>query len=146
MYSGTNLPGPEIIGKVEVRNTSSVTVLGCTLTINKTAEDMSALAGHNFIFNIKGSPEGNVLEQKINHKVVLNADNDYTATIKDLPIGTYTVQEEGWSWRFDTTGDGKIVLEPNAEKDHGEITITNSKTQTNWLDHENNKNNVFKNN
>ena len=44
-------------------------------------------------------------------KVVLTKANNYKVTIKDIPVGTYTVHEEdGWSWRLKMVEDQNVLL------------------------------------
>ena len=53
-------------------------------------------------------------------------------TIYELPVGTYTIQEDtGWSWRFTADNGGSAVL--NSTAPTGEITCTNTETNQQWL-------------
>lgn len=53
-------------------------------------------------------------------------------TIVELPVGTYTIQEDtGWSWRYD--GPEGAVVTLSKENTSGEISCTNTKTENYWL-------------
>lgn len=53
-------------------------------------------------------------------------------TIVELPVGTYTIQEDtGWSWRYDGTEGAAVTL--SKENTSGEISCTNDKTENYWL-------------
>lgn len=55
-----------------------------------------------------------------------------TENLVELPVGTYTIQEDtGWSWRF--TADNGTGAELNRTTPTGEITCTNTKTTNQWL-------------
>lgn len=55
-----------------------------------------------------------------------------TATIVELPVGSYTIQEDtGWSWRY--SGNNGSAAELSAVNPSGSITCTNTKTQKYWL-------------
>ena len=53
-------------------------------------------------------------------------------TIKELPVGTYTIEEDtGWSWRYTATISGGATLSANSPSDT--ITCTNTKNNDQWL-------------
>lgn len=53
-------------------------------------------------------------------------------TIKELPVGTYTIEEDtGWSWRYTATISGDATLSANSP--NGTITCTNTKNNDQWL-------------
>lgn len=55
-----------------------------------------------------------------------------TATLYELPVGTYTIKEnEGWSWRYIAYNGSSAEL--TAEKPDGSITCTNTKNNHQWL-------------
>lgn len=56
-----------------------------------------------------------------------------TATLYELPVGTYTIQEDtGWSWRFTPINSAKEVkLSPT--QNEGSITCTNKKDKDKWI-------------
>lgn len=53
-------------------------------------------------------------------------------TLVELPVGTYTVEEDtGWSWRYTPSYSGGVAL--SAVNTSGTITCTNTKTNDYWL-------------
>ena len=55
-----------------------------------------------------------------------------TETLVELPIGTYTVEEDtGWSWRFTVDNVNSETL--SADCPTGRITCVNSKNKNQWL-------------
>ena len=55
-----------------------------------------------------------------------------TETLVELPIGTYTVEEDtGWSWRF--TGSNGSAATLSAQNPTGSITATNEMRNPYWL-------------
>jgi hypothetical protein len=70
--------------------------------------------------------------------MIVTVIGDGSVTIDNLPIGSYTVSEQGdWSWRYaapkDSTqdGSGTIVLQEDA--DENIILFTYSTPNTQWL-------------
>lgn len=94
----------------------------CTLTIKKLGcED----ANQSFIFDVTGPKTMQVTVQE-----------NGTAKIVGLPVGTYTVTEDGnWSWRYTAQNTGDVTL--NAVNHDAEVTITNDRTATKWLSGDN---------
>ncbi len=127
---------PKESGNVLSKNitaAATVTVKTCTLTITKSGGDENG----NFIFRLSGT--GNALAEGIN--TVVSVGKDGSVTIKGLPIGTYTVTEDGnWSWRY-SAENAAAILSP--EQDTAAVTVTNSKTNNRWLDAEDAVHNVF---
>ena len=69
--------------------------------VDLTIQAATADEEQNFIFTVSGIRSDGVAFDPI--EVVLCAENDFQVTIKDLPVGTYTVTEkDGWSWRENT--------------------------------------------
>ena len=53
-------------------------------------------------------------------------------TLVELPVGTYTVEEDtGWSWRYTPSYSDRVAL--SADNTSGTITCTNTKTNDYWL-------------
>ena len=82
------------------------------LTITKEGADLTD-ENQSFVFTVTGP-------NSYSERVVICGNG--SVTIKNLKPGTYTVAEEGWSWRY--TGNGPInatisALEP------GSVTFTN---------------------
>ena len=91
----------------------------CTLNITKAGgkEDES------YVFNI--------LKDNEKYSEVTIVGN-HTETLYELPVGTYTIQEDtGWSWRFTPKYGAKMTL--SAARDKGEITCTNTKDEDKWI-------------
>ncbi len=93
-------------------------------------------ANYRYIFTITGTPSDTTITFEP-LTIVINGTG--SKTIKSLPVGTYTVTEQGgWSWRVETncdSNDGTIILD--GSKTH-EITFTPNGTPGNqWLDDEN---------
>ena len=103
----------------------------CTLNITKAGgkEDES------YVFNI--------LKDGERYSEVTIWGND-TETLYELPIGTYTIQEDtGWSWRFKANDNDKATL--SAKTPTGTITCTNKKDKDKWINGFSGvKNNIFK--
>ena len=91
----------------------------CTLTITKSGGDGS----EPYVFD--------VYKDGARYSEVSIA-GDSTATIFELPVGSYTIQEDtGWSCRYSGNNGSAAVL--SADNPSGSITCTNTKTQKYWL-------------
>lgn len=98
----------------------TVHVKTCTLTVKKAGWD-SKDANQSFIFNVSGAKSMQVTVQ-----------GNGEAKIVGLPVGDYTVTEDGnWSWRYTAQGDGSATL--SADNHDATVTITNSRTNNKWL-------------
>lgn len=84
----------------------------CTLTINKTG----GANNESYVFDVY--KDGTKYSE-----VTIWGNN--TETLVELPVGTYTIQENtGWSWRYTPAyGDGATL---NATNPNGSITCTNT--------------------
>lgn len=93
----------------------------CTLTITKTggAENES----YAFVVKKDGQPYSEV-----------SIYGNGSQTIYELPVGTYTIAEDGdWSWRYDGDNGGNGVT-LSAEEPNGTITCTNTHNDNKlWL-------------
>ena len=92
----------------------------CTLTINKTG----GANNESYVFDVY--KDGTKYSE-----VTIWGNN--TETLVELPVGTYTIQENtGWSWRYTPAyGDGATL---NATNPTGSITCTNTANGKNyWL-------------
>ena len=96
----------------------------CQLTITKNG----GTDGEPYVFNIYKDDSTNVYTQVT---IVPDGDNR-SVTIYELPVGTYTIQEDtGWSWRFTPTiGDGVTLSKANAS---GTIACSNRLSKPYWL-------------
>lgn len=91
----------------------------CILTVQKTggADD------EPYVFVIK--KDGTEYSQ-------VTVKGNRSETIYELPVGTYTIQEDtGWSWRY-TASDGDSAS-LTAQNHTRTVTCTNAKTQNYWL-------------
>ena len=96
----------------------------CTLKITKAG--CSPLDNpQNFLFGITGGAIA------VNLDVAVSKNG--TATIKGLPVGTYSVTEQGgWSWRY-MPGVPVNGISLNAEQSLRSVTITNERSKLYWL-------------
>lgn len=91
----------------------------CQLTITKTG----GADGEPYVFTVK--KDGT----KYSEVTIVGNGN---ATIVELPVGTYSIEEDtDWSWRY--TGDNGSSATLSAQNSTGSITCTNTKTQDYWL-------------
>ena len=102
------------------------------LTITKSGADVND-EYQSFIFTVTGDPNDSRTAD-ISLKVVITGNT--SVTIKDLPIGTYTVTEvSGWSWRY-TASPVTKTLKPDAllaENESNSVTIQNKRNIGQWL-------------
>lgn len=103
----------------------------CTLTITK----KGGKEGESYVFNIRKDGE------KYSEVTIRGNGNE---TLYELPVGTYTIQEDtGWSWRFTADDNGQATL--SAETPTETITCTNTKDNDKWINGFSDvKNNIFK--
>ena len=92
----------------------------CTLTINKTG----GAGNESYVFD--------VYKDGTKYSEVTIWGNG-AETLVELPVGTYTIQENtGWSWRYNEDNGTGVTL--SAEAPAGEITCTNkSNDKIYWL-------------
>lgn len=81
-------------------------------------------AAQTFLFHVKGTSDA-TRHISLTVSVVGNG----SVTIKNLPVGSYTITEDsGWSWRY--TADGvNTKLDENKT-----VTVTNTRSKDQWLD------------
>ena len=100
----------------------------CTLTITKSGCFTTMDANQSFIFDVTGG--------EIAQNIKVTVQGNGTATIVGLPVGSYTVTEDGdWSWRYTAVEDGNATL--SAASHDATVTITNTRTATKWLSGDN---------
>ena len=77
--------------------------------------------------------------------VTVTIHGEGTVTVKDLPVGKYTVTElTEWSWRYTPDKTAKdITLKASGGNS---LTFTNTREKTNWLNGSSWCRNVFKDN
>lgn len=91
----------------------------CQLTITKEG----GAVGEPYVFTV-------MKDGKEYSEVTIVGNN--SETIYELPVGTYTIEEdEGWSWRY--TGDNGSNAILSAQNYTGSITCTNSNPKPYWL-------------
>lgn len=91
----------------------------CQLTITKAG----GANDEPYVFTVK--KDGTVYSE------VTIVGND-SETIYELPVGTYTIEENtGWSWRY--TANNGDSAELTAQNPTGSITCTNTKVKNYWL-------------
>ena len=91
----------------------------CTLKITKTG----GAADETYVFTVK--------KDDVEYSEVTIQGNG-TETLVELPIGTYTIEEDtGWSWRYTANNGNSAAL--TAQNHTGTITCTNTKTKDTWL-------------
>ena len=91
----------------------------CTLTITKISGDSS----EPYVFSVKKGDD-KYTEASIT--------GNGSVTIYELPVGTYSIQEDtGWSWRYTPSYSDSVTL--SATNPNGTITCTNTKTGDFWL-------------
>lgn len=109
--------------QTEIICVNTYSPLVADLTIIKTGWN-STDENQSFIFDVAGPN---------NFKITVAINGKGKVTIKDLPIGEYTVTEQTkWSWRYIPTGDNgkKITLVTN---DENTVTFENERSLIYWL-------------
>lgn len=91
----------------------------CQLNITKAG----GASNEPYVFNI-------LKDGKEYSEVTIVGNN--TATLYELPVGTYTIQEDtGWSWRY--SANDKNSAELTAQNPTGSITCTNKQEKDKWI-------------
>lgn len=91
----------------------------CTLTVQKIDGDNN----EPYVFTVLKNG------QKYSEVTIVGNGSE---TIYELPVGTYTIQEDtGWSWRYTPSDVSPVTLE--ADNPTGSITCTNTKNNNQWL-------------
>lgn len=150
-----NLTNADITNYATTENTASqptgseftIHVKTCKLTINKVFNTKYPDDNETFIFNIKGTDnnKNNPLAKKININVVVSKgdNNSYQKTIAGLPIGNYTVTEEGkWSWRYGTN-PVNVQITTKMPSDIKTLEIRNTLNNSGWMNGFAKASNVF---
>lgn len=96
-------------------------VATCELTVTKEGGE----TGETYIMDVY--KDGNLYTQ-----VTVAANS--SVSVKELPVGTYSVQEnESWAWRYTSSVTGPVALSGSNHK--GTITCSNTKDNNQWLSH-----------
>ena len=97
----------------------TVHVKTCQLTITKEG----GASGEPYVFTVKKDGD------KYSEVTIVGNNSE---TIYELPVGTYTIEEdEGWSWRY--TGDNGSSATLSTLNSTDSITCTNSNPKPYWL-------------
>ena len=93
----------------------------------------------SFEFTVVGSGE-NTANVRLKVVINVNVDNtDVPITIKNLPVGEYTITEvsqtNGWNWRYSPVGETtkSFVLMPSDDDADRTVRFEDSLTETKWL-------------
>lgn len=106
------------------------------LEIWKQGADTTLDPDARFVFRIKGTDEST---SAVDLTVTIKGNSHIEVT--DLPVGSYTVEETGWSWRYTPDSASKpITLTAGG---NNTLTFTNRRSNDKWLDGEASCTNVF---
>jgi len=115
------------------------------LTIHKTGAEVID-ENQSFIFHIVGDSTDK-RTSRINLKVVISIGEGEilgSKTIKNLPVGKYTVSEEGgWSWRYTADAFSKEITLHHTETNS--VNFSNQRTVWKWLNGASYNHNSFNN-
>ena len=96
------------------------------LTISKSGADLDLDPNQSFIFTVVCE------DNNINMTVVINGNG--SVTIKDLPVGNYTVTEdESWSWRYSVDGANPKTITVSSSGTNT-VEFKNERDKDPWLD------------
>ncbi|MGI5985063.1 MAG: VWA domain-containing protein [Clostridiales bacterium] len=120
----------------------AVNVKTCTLTVSKSGCKESYGSSQTFVLRIKGSNlSGCDYADEVDLTVVVKGSG--SKIIIGLPIGVYSVQEEGnWSWRYAAASTTSVTL--NCSNPSNTISISNTLINKAWLSGSNYMENKFK--
>lgn len=127
----------DAVGKFPVPNVN-VPRKTFDLTIKKeAAKDTKIDENQTFVFTVKGTDEHT---KDVNTQVIIKGDG--SVTLKDLPVGKYTVTEDtNWSWRYNPTKNDQPVNADNTAQQT--VTFVNRLNNNKWLSFLNRVTNVF---
>lgn len=112
-----SIPKDDGVANWEGTKSATVYVKTCTLTITKQGSQDD---NQGFIFKVRGPKAFTVSVQ-----------GNGSVTIAGLPVGSYTVTEDGWSWRYSADGEKTAELTPTAHD--VSITVNNALQNPNLL-------------
>lgn len=129
----------DAVGKFPVPNVN-VPRKTFDLTIKKeAAKDTKIDENQTFVFTVKGTDEH---IKDVNTQVIIKGDG--SVTLKDLPVGKYTVTEDtNWSWRY-TPDRASQTVNADSTTPQQTVTFVNELTNDSWLSFLNRVTNVFK--
>lgn len=110
------------------------------LTIKKTAKAGTTIdPNQTFVFRVHGN------NNDVDMQVVITGPGEQT--IKNLPMGSYTVTEDtSWSWKYTPTSKDQPVTTSNIKNGAATVIFENKNNGTNWLTSLAKALNVWKNN
>ena len=128
----------DAVGKFPVPNVN-VPRKTFDLTIKKeAAKDTKIDENQTFVFTVKGTDEH---IKDVNTQVIIKGDG--SVTLKDLPVGKYTVTEDtNWSWRY-TPDRASQTVNADSTTPQQTVTFVNELTNDSWLSFLNRVTNVF---
>ena len=86
----------------------------------------------SIIFSIKGVKDSPTKD--IDLTVVLQASDNWSVTIKDLPVGDYMIHEDSnWSWRYELVAGEEIDRHVHLSGTSNEVVYTNQRSKDKWL-------------
>lgn len=93
-----------------------------------------------FVFEVKGTAGTATADVSL----TVTVHGAGSITVKDLPIGTYTVTEKtDWSWRYEPTGDVNTQTVTLSATGTNTVTFTNERKEDKWLDGDSSCVNIF---
>ena len=97
------------------------------LTIKKTAKAGTTIdPNQTFVFKVQNNETNQSME------VVITGDGQQT--IKNLPMGSYTITEDtNWSWKYTPTKNDQQVTTDNIQDGMATVSFENEKKPNNWL-------------
>lgn len=109
------------------------------LKIQKSAAEGTTIdPSQTFVFTVKGTDEHT---KDVNTQVIIQGAK--SVTLKDLPVGNYTVTEDtNWSWRY-TPDRASQTVNADSTTPQQTVTFVNELTNDSWLSFLNRVTNVF---
>lgn len=96
------------------------------LTIEKTGKHIDP--NQTFVFRVRGNNNNHDVDMQ----VVITGDGQQT--IKNLPVGDYTITEDtSWSWKYTPEENNKSVMKEYIQNGAATVTFENKNNGTNWL-------------
>lgn len=110
------------------------------LTIQKSEADGTTIdPNQTFVFNVVGTDQ---YTSGVNTQVIIRGAS--SVTLKDLPVGEYTVTEDtSWSWRYTPTDGVTTKTVPSTTDAAQTVTFVNKLTNDHWLNFLNRVTNIF---
>lgn len=104
-------------------------------TDSQSSAKMAVFGSEYFEYIIRGSGRNDTESRNgyIDLRVIVPAGE--TVTVKQLPIGSYTIEQTGWAWRYtpDTAKKTVAVFENRSEPEAAAVIFKEKLTNTKWL-------------